>query len=246
MPAPGSHFLLDCLSIILIDLLLAGDNALVIALVVRALPKRQRLVAIASGAGMAVLLRVVLTFIAAQLLRVEFLQLAGGAFVLWIAVKVLVDAGSEKAELKHPARLLQAIGWIVLADITMSTDNILAVAGASHGSLGLIWFGLCVSIPFVVFSSNLLSKLMDRYPAVIYLGAAILGRVGGEMVLTDAFVARHILVSNTVRYGVEAAFAVAVVIAGKCLNQIYDRRTAPEMVSVAEVHGSVSELSRER
>ncbi|MCL4403027.1 MAG: TerC family protein [Acidobacteria bacterium] len=223
MQAPGSHFLLDCLSIILIDLLLAGDNALVIALVVRALPKRQRFMAIGAGAGIAVVLRVALTFVAAQLLQVEFLQLAGGAFVLWIAVKVLVDAGSGKADARQPARLSQAICWIVLADITMSTDNILAVAGASHGSLELIWFGLCVSIPFVIFSSSLLSRLMDRYPVVVYLGAAILGKVGGDMMLTDAFVVRHIHPSDAVRYGVDAALAIAVVVAGRIVNQLSAR-----------------------
>lgn len=230
MQAPGSHFLLDCLSIILIDLLLAGDNALVIALVVRALPKRQRLMAIGAGAGMAVLLRVALTFIAAQLLRVEFLQLAGGAFVLWVAMKVLVDAGSENSESKKPARLSQAICWIVLADITMSTDNILAVAGASHGSLELIWFGLCVSIPFVVFSSNLLSRLMDKYPAIVYLGSAILGRVGGEMMMTDAFVTRYIHLTVAVRYAVEAALAIGVVLAGR----IWSRQTARAVSTVEQ------------
>lgn len=230
MQAPGSHFLLDCLSIILIDLLLAGDNALVIALVVRALPKRQRLMAIGAGAGMAVLLRVALTFIAAQLLRVEFLQLAGGAFVLWVAMKVLVDAGSENSESKKPARLSQAICWIVLADITMSTDNILAVAGASHGSLELIWFGLCVSIPFVVFSSNLLSRLMDKYPAIVYLGSAILGRVGGEMMITDAFVARHIHPAVAVRYAVETALAIGVVLVGR----IWSRQTARAVSTVEQ------------
>ena len=141
----GPHFLIDCLSIIFIDLLLAGDNALVIALVVRGLPRPERRMAVVSGALLAVILRVALTFTAAQLLKLEFVRLAGGIFVAWIAVKVLLDASSEAAAAKAPRNLLQAICWIVLADITMSVDNILAVAGASKGSFALILFGLAVA-----------------------------------------------------------------------------------------------------
>jgi len=178
LPQFGPHFLLDFLSIVMIDLLLAGDNALVIALVVRGLPERQRRPAIACGAALAVVLRVALTFFAARLLEVEYPRLAGGAFILWIAVKVLMDASGKDSQERTPASLFQAIVWIVMADLTMSTDNILAVAGASHGSLGLILFGLGLSIPFLVVSISLLSTLMDRYPAIVYIGAAILGRVG--------------------------------------------------------------------
>src|SRR5580693_8936741 len=140
------------LSIILIDLLLASDNALVIALAVRSLPRRQRRWGTALGAAFAVVLRVVLTYFAARVLSFRYLELAGGLFVLWIAVKVLRDACEPPESAPSPKSLLAAIWYVVVADLTMSTDNILAVAGASHGDFRLLLFGLCVSIPFVVFS----------------------------------------------------------------------------------------------
>lgn len=215
----GPHFLIGCLSIILIDLLLAGDNALVIAMAVRALPSRQRRLAILCGAGLAVFLRIAITLAAAQLLRVEFIQLAGGAFVIWIAVKVLLDANAMESAAKSPRHLFQAIGTVVLADLTMSTDNILAVAGASKGNPALIVFGLGLSIPLVVFSSGLLSLLMDRYPLIVYLGAAILGKVGGEMMITDSFIVHKFHPSGALRYTTEAVLALAIVIAGRLLAQ---------------------------
>jgi YjbE family integral membrane protein len=208
------HIVLSILSIILIDLMLAGDNALVIAMAVRGLPGPQRRKATLWGAGVAVGLRVGLTFVAAILLKKEYVQLLGGALILWIAVKVLRDA-SEPPEAAPPAnRLAQAIWYIVLADITMSTDNILAIAGASRGNFGLILFGLAVSIPFVVISSNLLAKLMDRFPWTVYLGAAILGEVAGRMMLTDPFIVRILNPSDMLRYGVQAGLAVALFAAG--------------------------------
>jgi len=208
------HFLLSALSIVLIDLLLAGDNALVIALAVRALPPRERRVSIAGGAAGAVVLRVALTTVAASLLTIPYLQIAGGIFILWIAVKVLTDACEPPEGEPAARRLWQAIWYIVVADITMSTDNILAIAGASKGDVWLILFGLAVSIPFVVMSSNLLAKLMDRFPVLIYLGAAVLGRVGGEMILTDALVTRRWNPTDMLRYATEAALALALVAYG--------------------------------
>ena len=211
------HFLLSALSIVFIDLLLAGDNALVIALAVRALPPKQRRIGIAVGAGGAVVLRVGLTTVAASLLAVPYLQIAGGLFILWIALKVLIDASTPAEDSRAPARLWQAIWYIVLADVTMSTDNILAIAGASHGNFWLILFGLAVSIPFVVVSSNLLANLMDRFPALIYIGAAVLGKVGGEMILTDPLVTHSWNPTDVMRYSVEAALAIAIVLAGRRL-----------------------------
>ena len=211
------HFLLNALEIVMIDLLLAGDNALVIALAVRPLPKPDRRLGLACGAGGAVLLRVALTTVAARLLTVPFLQIAGGLFILWIALKVLLDASAAPDEAPAASRFWQAIWYIVLADVTMSTDNILAIAGASKGNFWLILFGLVVSIPFVVLSSNLLANLMDRFPALIYLGAAILGKVGGEMILTDALVVRVWNPSDTLRYVVEVALALAIMGGGRLL-----------------------------
>ncbi len=213
------HFLLSGFKIVLMDLLLAGDNALVIALAVRALPRHERRIGLIGGAGVAVVLRVALTAVAARLLTVPYLQIAGGLLILWIAVKVLIDASTPPDRAPAPTRFLQAIWYIVVADLTMSTDNVLAIAGASKGNFWLIAFGLGVSIPFVVFSSNLLSKLMDRFPALIYLGAGILGQVGGEMILTDPFVVRLWRPGDVVRYAMEAALVIAVIVIGKMVSR---------------------------
>jgi len=216
---PIGPFLFGVFSIILIDLTLAGDNALVIAMAVRSLPKCERRIGTVCGAAGAVLLRIALTIFAARLLRVPYVQLAGGLFIVWIAVKVLVDASDPPDCAPAPKRLLQAIWYVMFADLTMSTDNILAIAGASKGSMALIVFGLCVSIPFVVFASNLLANLMNRYPATIYLGGAILGQVGGEMILKDPFIAGMLHPSDTLRYVLEGVLVVAVVVAGKLLGK---------------------------
>src|SRR5579872_995288 len=205
------RFLLDCLSIILFDLLLAGDNALVIAMAVRSLPARQRRIGVAFGAATAVILRVLITIGAAELLNISFVKLIGGAFVIWIAVKVFVDA-SAPAKAPASGHFLRAIWYIVLADITMSMDNVLAVAGASRGNVWLIALGLGLSIPFVVFASNLIAMLMDRHAWLVYLGAAILGKVGGEMMLTDPFIVRAIHPGSALLYSSEALAAVAIVV----------------------------------
>jgi YjbE family integral membrane protein len=213
------HFLLSCLSIIAIDVLLAGDNAVVIALAARTIPREKRKVAIAAGAGMAVFLRVAITFVAARLLEMRFVQLAGGAVILWIAVKLFIDtSSSETAEVKTGS-FWRAIRFIALADLTMSLDNILAVAGASRGNLLLLIFGLGLSIPFVILTSNFLSVLMEKYPLLIYVGAAILGRVGGDMIMTDSFIVRQFHPPAALDYGVEAFCAAAVVVVGRWLSR---------------------------
>jgi YjbE family integral membrane protein len=219
LPGGYSHYLLDCLSIVVIDLLLAGDNALVIALAVRALPKAQRRVALLSGAWMAVLIRVVVTFVAAKLLEVEFIQFAGGALVIWIAVKVLRDARNSEREVASAGDMWRAIGSIIVADLTMSTDNILAVAGASKGNVWLIVFGLALSIPLVISSSTFLARVMDKYPLTMYVGVAILGRVGGEMMLNDPFVRKLLHPSDVLRYGVEALLIAGIVLTGRWLSR---------------------------
>ncbi len=212
------HFLLSGFSIILIDLLLAGDNALVIAMAVRSLPRRERRLGIAGGAAIAVVLRIALTTVAARILVTPYLQIGGGILVLWIALKVLVDASDPPDAAPSPTHFVQAVWYIVLADVTMSTDNILAIAGASRGHFALIVFGLCVSIPFVVGSSQLLARLMDRFPWTIYLGAAILGKVGGEMIFTDPAVVRALQPGPALRYSVEGLLVVVLLIAGNRIS----------------------------
>ena len=208
-------FVVSFLSIVVIDLILAGDNAVVIAMAVRSLPRKQRSRGIAFGAGTAVVLRVILTFFAAKLLLVSFIKFVGGAVIIWIAIKLFMEGVPEENVKKEAKTLLQAVWLIIIADLTMSTDNVLAVAGASKGSLFLLIFGLGLSIPLVVFTSNLLAMLMDKYPVIIYIGAAVLGRVGGEMMMTDPFIVQKFHPSSIFRYSVEAFFTVGVIIAGK-------------------------------
>jgi YjbE family integral membrane protein len=212
---PFGQLIWGVLMIVFVDLLLAGDNAVVIAMAVRSLPIRQRRIGTMFGAAGAVVLRVGLTFVAAKLLNVQFLKLAGGLFVLWIAVQVLVESGEPPDSAPAPKRIVQAIWYIVFADLTMSTDNVVAIAATANGHTELIVFGLCLSIPFVVLSANLLATLMDRYPIIIYLGAGILGRVGGQMILTDPFVDRLLHPSKTAQYIVEAVLFVALFAGGK-------------------------------
>ncbi len=207
-------FFAGVINIVIIDIILAGDNAVVIAMAVRSLPRKQRQWGIMLGAGAAVLLRVVLTFFVAKLLNIEFIKLAGGVLIAWIAVKLFIEGSPEQAD-KEAKTLLQAMWLIVVADITMSTDNVLAVAGASHGNAFLLLFGLALSIPFVVFTSNLLAMLMDRYPIIIYIGAAILGRVAAEMIFTDPFVERWLSLPTWFKYAMEVLFAFGVIGVGK-------------------------------
>jgi|UniRef100_A0A7C3V578 YjbE family integral membrane protein len=232
-------FLVGIINIVIIDLILAGDNAVVIAMAVRSLPRRQRQWGIILGAGAAVILRVILTFFVAQLLVLQFVKLAGGVLIAWIAVKLFVEGAPAQAD-QEAKTLFQAMWLIVVADITMSTDNVLAVAGASHGNLFLLIFGLALSIPFVVFTSNLLSMLMDRYPIIIYIGAAVLGRVAAEMIFSDPWVGRWLGPPPWFTYAMEAVFAVGVIVAGKLWLRFVFRKTeeqeppAPELEHPAE------------
>jgi YjbE family integral membrane protein len=216
-------FFVGVINIIIIDLILAGDNAVVIAMAVRSLPRKQRRWGIIIGAGAAVVLRVVLTFFVAQLLEISFIKLAGGVLIAWIAVKLFIEGAPEQTD-NEAKTLWQAIWLIMVADITMSTDNVLAVAGASQGNAFLLIFGLALSIPFVVFTSNLLSMLMDRYPIIIYIGAAVLGKVAGEMIFTDPAVAGWLQMPKWFTYAMEALFAVGVIVVGKLWIRFVFRR----------------------
>jgi YjbE family integral membrane protein len=204
------------MSIIVINLILSGDNAVVIALAVRNLPKKQRLWGIILGSGLAVLLRVVLTFFAAKLLLISFLKFFGGVLILWIAVK-LFTSGHEDENIEAAAGLWQAVKVILIADLVMSIDNVLAIAGASKGNMFLLLFGLGTSIPLVVGTSTLLSMLMDKYPIIITLGAAILGKVGGEMIITDPWIHKTFHPAHWMDYAMQALCAVGVVVVGRFL-----------------------------
>ncbi len=178
-------------SIVVIDLALAGDNAIVIALAVRTLPRRQQFLGRVWGSLGAVVLRVLFIAVITYLLKIPLLQFAGGLLLIWIAVK-LVRQGSEEGGgdggVRHGSSLWEAIWIIIVADVTMSLDNVLAVAGAAHGNLLLVVFGIALSIPLVVWGSGILAHLMNRFEWLVWLGGGILGFVSGEMVIGDAIV----------------------------------------------------------
>ncbi len=204
------QFFVSVMSIVLIDLVLAGDNAVVIAMAVKNLSGKSRRWGIILGAGGAVFIRVICTFLVAKLLTMEFIKLIGGAVIIWIAIKLLTDGAKEKCHDRECGGLWQALWVIIVADMSMGTDNMLAVGAASHGNFFLLAFGLALSIPFVVFMSNLLSTLMDKYPIILWAGAAILGKVGGEMMITDPWVNDLLSPPKWIVYAVMVLFVVIV------------------------------------
>jgi YjbE family integral membrane protein len=208
-------FISGLLSVIIVNVILSGDNAVVIAMAVRSLPRAQRQKGILVGAGGAVLLRIVLTFFVASLLQIPYLKIAGGALILWLAVRLFLDAAPEDDESREAGTLWQALKIIVIADITMSLDNMLGVGAASKGNLFLLIFGLGTSIPIMVVASSMLSMLMDKYPIIIYIGAAVLGKVGGEMIITDPIVIEKLVPSDILIYFVEALAAAGVIVVGR-------------------------------
>jgi YjbE family integral membrane protein len=218
MISSAGHLLFPLIAIVLVNLVLSGDNAVVIALAVRLLPHGQRIRALIAGAACAVILRVALTFVAGRLLHVEFLKLACGITILWIAVKLLQQSAPGLAPVvPHPSGFWRAIWFIMAADLTMSLDNILAIAQAAEGSLGLLIFGLGLSIPLVLFASGVLAKAMDRFPVIVYAGAALLGKIGAEMILTDRFTLHYFAPAPVWLYCLEAVAAVSVIVGGKAL-----------------------------
>ncbi len=185
----ASSFWISVLQIIAIDILLGGDNAIVIALACRRLPAEQRGKGIFWGVVGAIALRIILIFFALQLLTIPFLKVAGGALLVWIGIKLLQpEDGDKHASVEGSAHLLGAIRTIIVADAVMSLDNVIAVAAAAKGDLLLVIFGILVSIPIVVWGSKFVLKLMDRLPIVITLGGGLLGWIAGDMFLGDAWV----------------------------------------------------------
>ena len=175
--------------IVVADILLSGDNALVIALACRSLPAHQQKRAILFGGAAAIGLRVALTAFAVYLLTLPYLKLIGGLLLLWIAVKLLLPEHEGGHEIKPQGNMWGAIKTIVIADFVMSVDNVLAVAGAAHGDIPLLVIGLLLSIPLILYGSSLILKLIGRFPVIITLGAALLGYIGGEMGVADGLVA---------------------------------------------------------
>jgi len=210
-------FFAAVLSIVLIDLVLAGDNAVVIAMACKNLHGTKRKLGIVLGAGGAVVVRVLCTFLVAKLLNMPFIKLLGGAVIIWIAVKLLVEGSHEEVAEREATGIIQALWIIIVADLSMGIDNMLAVGAASHGNLFLLLFGLILSIPFVVFMSSLLAKLMDRYPIILWAGAAVLGKVGGEMMITDPWIYKLLLPPKWVEYVVMVFFVFFVLVLSKVI-----------------------------
>lgn len=178
-------FWISVLKIIAIDVLLGGDNAVVIAMACRRLPEALRRQAIWGGVAGAVVLRVVMIFFALQLLALPYLKIVGGIALLWIGYKLLASGDDDESDVDGGTTLLSAIKTVVIADAVMSIDNVIAVAAAAGGNLTLVVFGIVVSIPLIVWGSRLVLALMDRFKVVIVFGGGLLGWIGGEMILSD-------------------------------------------------------------
>jgi YjbE family integral membrane protein len=212
----GIELLSSLLEIIGVNIVLSGDNAVVIALASRTLPLDQRRIAIALGSAGAILMRIVLTVVAAELLQLPWLRLAGALLLVWIGVRMLLDGGeSDDLVTGKPHGPWAAVRTILVADFVMSLDNVLGVAAAAHGQLTLLVVGLIISIPLIVFGSALILRIMDRFPVLVTLGAGLIGYVAGEMLVDEPIVEPWLATSAApVRYGVPVVVAVLVILAG--------------------------------
>ncbi len=222
--------------IILINIVLSGDNAVVIALAARSLPPQQQKQAILWGSGAAVVMRILLTIVAVELLRLPVLKIVGGLLLLWIAVQLMLPEEEGGGHGKATVGFWAAMRTILIADLVMSLDNVIAVAAAAKGSLTLLVLGLGISIPLVIFGSTLLLKVMERYPVIITIGAALLGWVAGEMFVTDPLVKGWVdAAAAALHWAGPAAGAALVVMTGTLLaRQTLARRVAPvELTPVA-------------
>jgi YjbE family integral membrane protein len=222
------------LRIIGINIILSGDNAIVIALACRSLAPRQRVMGIILGAGAAVVLRIIFTVVVQQLFDVPWLKLVGGLVLLWIAVKLLLGDEADEDSVKSGSNIWEAVKIVAIADIVMSLDNVLAIAAAAGGHTGLIILGLVISIPLVVFGATLLTWLLGKLPILVWAGSALLGWVAGELIATEPILQPYILnaaetldvTAKLVTRGVETFGAVLVVTVGWLIIKASARRAA--------------------
>ncbi len=214
----SADFWVGVFKIIMIDLLLSGDNAVVIALACRNLPEAQRKKGIMFGVGGAIGLRVILTFFAVGMLSLPYLKLLGALLLLWIGIKLLLpEEGHGEDNIKADTRLFGAVKTIIIADFVMSLDNVLGVAAAANGNMFLLIFGLVISIPLIAWSSQLVLKLIDRFPRIILAGGALLGYVAGEMLVGEDLFKPWLETQHYLHYLIPATCAVFVVGMGKWL-----------------------------
>jgi YjbE family integral membrane protein len=208
------------IKIIWINILLSGDNAVIIALACRGLPHRQRLWGMILGAGLAVLLRVVFTGVVASLLLLPYLKIAGGLALFYIAAKLLVPDEPDTSETEAVEHLWRAVRIVVVADIIMSLDNVIAIAAAANGNMALLVLGLAISIPLIVAGAAAIMALLDRFPILVWASAALLGWIVGEVIATDPVVTAYLIhaygaaIAHTMEYASAAAGAVLVLIVG--------------------------------
>ena len=225
--ANNADFWIGLLKIIWINIILSGDNAVVIALAARSLPPHQQKKAVLFGSGAAVVLRIVLTVVAAELLALSYLQIVGGLLLLWIGVQLLSEEDEEEEGATSHSSMMAAIRTILIADLVMSLDNVIAVAAAAKGSTVLLILGLAISIPLVIFGSTLMIKLMERFPIIITLGAALIGWVGGETLISDVVLQDLVTEYPVLHLGAAAVGAVLVVLIGKFLGSKAGPKEAP-------------------
>jgi YjbE family integral membrane protein len=204
MAKPG--FWLAVVQIIWINVLLSGDNAVVIAMACRGLPARQRLWGMILGAAVAVLLRIVFTGVVAELMMLPYLKLVGGLALFYIAVKLLVPEDQDEGEIEAVQHLWRAVRIVAVADVIMSLDNVIAIAAAAQGSVGLLIFGLGISIPLIVAGSALIMALLDRFPIMVWAGAGLLGWIVGQVCATDPVVAAYLVA----HFGLETATQIEI------------------------------------
>ena len=224
----GTDFWIGLIKIVWINIILSGDNAVVIALAARSLPPHQQKKAVFWGSAAAVVLRIALTVVAVQLMALPYLQIVGGLLLLYIGVQLLSEEDDEdEGEVKEYGSLLAAVRTILIADLIMSLDNVIAVAAAAQGSMLLLILGLAISIPLVIFGSTLMIKLMERFPIIVTLGAGLIGWVGGETIASDNVFAGFREANHWVHYAAAAVGAVTVNAIGNALQARHSRDSSP-------------------
>ncbi|MBO9128646.1 TerC family protein [Bacillus sp. 165] len=214
------EFLTQILVIIGIDIVLGGDNAIVIALASRNLAESQRNKAILLGTGLAIAIRILLTIVAVYLLEIPFLQLVGGLLLIMIAYNLLSDDGDDLSNIKASSTLMSAVRTIVFADIVMGFDNVLAIAGAAHGNIILVVLGLLVSVPVIIWGSKLILTFMEKFPLLVYVGAGILAYTAGSMIIHEKRLENFFTQNSFLATLIPIITVVLVLIAGYIMNQI--------------------------
>jgi len=217
MELSQAAFWLALLQIIWVNILLSGDNAVVIALAARALPPEQQKKAIVIGSAAAIIMRIVLTLVAAKLLLLPWLKLIGAVLLVYIGVTLLLPENEDDGDGKTHGSLMSAIRTIMIADLVMSLDNVVAVAAAAMGDTTLLVLGLAISIPLVIFGSTLLLKVIERFPLIVWVGAALLGFIAGELLVGDPALQEPIARIDTALGVTQHSFAMMVGVAGALL-----------------------------